>query len=58
VGGCSKVRIDTCAAGGNGAAQVRLEGVCQVQLLDNVLDATTAPAVVREGGKILTTEAE
>jgi hypothetical protein len=56
VGGCSKVRIDTCAAGGNGAAQVRLEGVCQVQLLDNVLDAGTAPAVVREGGKIVASE--
>lgn len=54
VGGCSKVRIDTCAAGGNGAAQVRLEGVCQVQLLDNVIDAGTAPAILREGGTILT----
>jgi hypothetical protein len=58
VGGCSKVRIDTCGAAGNGAAQVRLEGVCQVQLLDNVLDAATAPAVVREGGRILTTDGE
>ncbi len=56
VGGCSKVRIDTCAAGGNGAAQVRLEGVCQVQLLDNVVDEATAPAIVREGGKIVAGE--
>jgi hypothetical protein len=56
VGGCSKVRIDTCAAAGNGAAQVRLEGVCQVQLLDNVLDEATASAVVREGGKIVAGE--
>jgi hypothetical protein len=53
VGGCSKVRIDTCVAGGNGAAQVRLEGVCQVELLDNTLDAASAPAIVREGGKII-----
>jgi hypothetical protein len=53
VGGCSKVRIDTCVAGGNGAAQVRLEGVCQVELLDNTLDTATAPAIVREGGKIV-----
>jgi len=56
VGGCSKVRIDTCVAAGNGAAQVRLEGVCQVQLLDDVIDAATAPAVVREGGKIVAGE--
>jgi hypothetical protein len=53
VGGCSKVRIDTCAAAGNGTAQVRLEGVCKVELLDNVLDEASAPAIVREGGTIL-----
>jgi hypothetical protein len=56
VGGWSKVRIDTSSAAGNGAAQVRLEGVCQVQLLDTVLDETTAPAVVREGGRIVAGE--
>ena len=53
VGGCSKVRIDTCAAGGNGAAQVRMEGVCRVQLLDNVVDEASAPGVAREGGTIV-----
>jgi len=53
VGGCSKVRIDTCAAVDNGTAQVRLEGVCQVQLLDSTLDPATAPPIVREGGTIL-----
>jgi len=53
VGGVSRVRIDTCTAGGNGAAQVRLEGVCTVQMLDNTLDATSAPAVVKEGGRVV-----
>jgi len=53
VGGWSRVRIDTSTAAGNAAAQVRLEGVCQVQLLDNALDEATAPAIVREGGTIV-----
>jgi len=53
VGGSSRVRIDTCTAAGNGEAQVRVEGYCIVQMLDNVLDATSAPAVVREGGRIV-----
>ena len=52
VGGSSRVRIDTCTAAGNGAAQVRLEGYCRVQMLDNQLDAASAPAVVKEGGTI------
>lgn len=58
VGGCSKVRIDTCAAVDNGAAQVRMEGVCQVQLLDSTLDPATAPPIVREGGKIVDASTE
>lgn len=53
VGGASRVRIDTCTAAGNGAAQIRLEGFCRVQLLDNALDPATAPALVKEGGTIV-----
>jgi hypothetical protein len=53
IGGSSRVRIDTCTAGGNGAAQVRIEGYCVVQMVDNALDSTSAPAVVREGGKVV-----
>jgi len=53
IGGASRLRIDTCTAAGNGAAQVRLEGFCRVQMLENKLDAATAPAVVREGGTIV-----
>jgi Right handed beta helix region len=53
VGGSSRVRIDTCTASGNGAAQLRIEGYSIVQMLDNTLDGISAPAVVREGGKIV-----
>ncbi len=53
VGGSSRVRIDTCTAGGNGQAQVRVEGFCQVQMLDNTLDAASAPAMVREGRAVV-----
>jgi hypothetical protein len=53
IGGSSRVRIDTCAASGNGAAQVRVEGYCTVQMLDNELDTQSAPALLREGGRIV-----
>ncbi len=53
IGGVSRVRIDTCASAANGAAQVRLESVCTVQMLDNTLDPTTAPAMVKEGGRVV-----
>jgi len=51
VGGASRVRIDTCTAAGNGVAQVRTEGYSVVMLVENKLDATSAPAVVKEGGR-------
>jgi predicted RNA-binding protein with TRAM domain len=53
VGGASRVRIDTCTAAGNGVAQVRSEGYSVVVLVDNMLDATSAPAVMKEGGKVV-----
>jgi hypothetical protein len=53
VGGSCRVRIDTCTAAGNGAAQVRVEGYSIVEMLDNTLDAASAPAIVREGGRIV-----
>ncbi|MCI0357967.1 MAG: right-handed parallel beta-helix repeat-containing protein [Planctomycetaceae bacterium] len=52
VGGASRVRIDTCTAAGNGAAQIRTEGFSITMLVDNKLDATSAPALVRESGKV------
>ncbi|HEX5105427.1 MAG TPA: right-handed parallel beta-helix repeat-containing protein [Pirellulaceae bacterium] len=53
IGGASRVRIDTCTAAGNGAAQLRVEGYCIVQTIENTFDGTSAPAIVREGGTII-----
>lgn len=53
IGGASRVRLDTCKSAGNGAAQVRVEGYSVAQLIDNTLDPATAPAIDRQGGRII-----
>ena len=53
IGGASRVRIDTCTASGNGAAQVRTEGYSITDMVDNRLDAASAPALVRAGGRVI-----
>lgn len=53
IGGACRVRVDTCTAAGNGAAQMRVEGFCIVQTVANMFDAASAPAIVREGGTII-----
>ena len=53
VGGTSRVRLQKCAAAANGAAQLRVEGLATVEMESASLDATTAPAIVREGGRII-----
>jgi hypothetical protein len=53
IGGASRVRVDTCSAAGNGAAQLRTEGYSITQLLDNQFDPASAPAIVREGGEVI-----
>jgi hypothetical protein len=53
IGGASRVRIDSCTAAGNGAAQIRTEGYSITLLVENQLDATSAPAIVREGGQVV-----
>jgi predicted RNA-binding protein with TRAM domain len=53
IGGASRVRVDTCTSSGNGAAQLRVEGFCIVQTIGNMFDATSAPAIVRQGGQII-----
>jgi hypothetical protein len=58
IGGASRVRIDTCAASGNAHAQVRVEGFSIVEMVDNTLNPATAPAVLKEGGKIVIASAE
>jgi hypothetical protein len=52
-GGTSRVRLQKCAAAANGAAQLRVEGLATVEMESASLDATTAPAIVREGGRII-----
>jgi hypothetical protein len=58
IGGASRVRIDTCTSSANGQAQVRVEGYAIVEMIDNELDATSAPPLVREGGKVVVEKAE
>jgi hypothetical protein len=53
IGGASRVRIDTCTSSANGEAQLRVEGYCIAQMIDNKLDSATAPAIAREGGRII-----
>jgi hypothetical protein len=53
VGGASRVRIDSSTAAGNGAAQLRTEGYCTVELQGNQLDPATAPAIAKKGGTII-----
>lgn len=53
VGGSSRVVIDSCLAGNNGAAQVRTEGYSETRLVNNDLIGNTAPPLVREGGEVI-----
>jgi hypothetical protein len=52
VGGASRVRIDACLVGNNGTAQVRTEGFSHTQLTGCDLVDSTAPRIVREGGRV------
>jgi hypothetical protein len=52
VAGSSRVRIESCTAAGNGAAQLRAEGYSITELVETRLDAASAPAIVKEGGRI------
>lgn len=55
VGGASRVQIEACLLGNNGAAQLRTEGHSVTTLKNNDLVDTDpqAPAVVSDGGKII-----
>ena len=52
IGGASRVRIDSCLVGNNGAAQVRTEGFSHTQLVGCDLLDNTAPRIVRDGGRV------
>lgn len=53
IAGASRVLVDSCLCRHNGVAQFRTEGHCQVQLVENQFDPTSAPAMVNEGGQVL-----
>lgn len=53
IGGASRVRLEACLVGNNGAAQVRTEGACHAQLVGCDLLDNTAPKIVRDGGKVV-----
>lgn len=53
VGGSSRIRIDSCNASANGVAQFRIEGYSIAQLVGNAFNPATAPAILREGGRII-----
>ncbi len=53
VGGASRVSIEACLVGDNGAAQVRTEGFSHTRLRNcDLIDRPFAPALVREGGEV------
>jgi hypothetical protein len=52
VGGASRVLIDSCILGNNGAAQLRTEGYSYTRVTDSHLLDNAAPAVVRDGGRV------
>ena len=52
VGGACRVEIEACLVGNNGAAQVRTEGYSITRISKCDLVANTAPAIVREGGRV------
>jgi parallel beta-helix repeat protein len=52
VGGASRVRIEGCLVGNNGAAQVRTEGRSITEIVDSDLLDNTAPPLVQEGGQV------
>lgn len=52
VGGASRVRIESCLVGNNGAAQIRTEGRSITELVDNDLLDNTAPPLVQQGGQV------
>jgi len=52
VAGASRVTLDQCTATGNGNSQLRVEGYSQTTIRNCELDPRTAPALVRDGGRV------
>lgn len=58
VGGSSRMLIEACLIGNNGAAQVRTEGYSKTEIRNSDILDNTAPKVVREGGHVLFEEGD
>ena len=52
VGGASRVKLDACLLGNNGAAQLRTEGWSHTHVLNSDLLDNTAPPIVSDGGEV------
>jgi hypothetical protein len=53
IGGASRVTVDSCLVGNNGAAQLRTEGYCKARIVNCDLIPNTAPALVETGGEVV-----
>jgi hypothetical protein len=54
IGGASRVTLDACLSGNNGAAQLRTEGFSKTELMNKTdLIDNTAPRIVHRGGEII-----
>lgn len=58
VAGASQVTLEECLLGNNGAAQLRAEGKSHTHVVNCDLLDNTAPAVVRDGGRVYLDQAE
>jgi hypothetical protein len=52
IGGASRVEIDQCLIGDNGAAQIRSEGFAKTKVTESEVLSNTAPAYVIQGGTL------
>ncbi len=52
VGGASRVTLDQCTGSGNGNSQLRVEGFSQATIRNCELDEKSAPALLRDGGRV------
>jgi hypothetical protein len=57
VGGASRVTLDQCTGAGNGNSQLRVEGFSQATIRDCELDEKSAPALIRDGGRVFVIQA-
>jgi hypothetical protein len=54
VSGASRVLIQACLVGNNGAAQVRTEGPSHTRIVNcDLVDSPDAPALIREGREVI-----